>query len=242
MNYRKVVPLAALFSILGTGLIWVLWPGSEKGLESGAPGRSKSTNSRTVEDVTPVRGTPRRPLLESGVAESASGQEATARDVTEDPVVVEEEVFDMSKDPEPTPDVSRETWSDPVNQRVLGERRWMPEPGQAELDRIDGILNTPMPATLLGVEAREQAISEMKWHIEACHTKFPTGGRLVVIWQISADGKLATSRDVRLGPVVDVVDERFLGCVVSFVPSASPTTERFQMTVEYPAFLDELLP
>jgi len=239
MNYKKLVPILGLLTLIGLGFFAFLRAGVEELREESGPEVPGEAPFKSFQGVEFEGTRAHEGLEDSGDLEPGPVYEAIpTREVwaeMEVPQFIAPELNEA-----PPLDVSRETWSDPVNQRVLGEKRWMAEPNDVESERIEAVLNTPMPPTRQGVQARANNITEMKARIEHCSEQFPTGGRLVVIWELLGDGVLATPRDIRLGPVVDVTDERLLDCITRFQLTSHPTAENFRMTVEYPVFLEDL--
>lgn len=129
--------------------------------------------------------------------------------------------------------VPRETWSDPINQEVLGRKAWMGELNPEEEAEIDEVFNTPMPSKPAGIEPRATSIQTFKTHAERCYERFPTIGRVVVIWRLRGDGTRVVMDNLHFGPVVDV-DPQTQECLLGFQSGPIPTSEVFERWVEYP--------
>lgn len=129
--------------------------------------------------------------------------------------------------------VPRETWSDPINQEVLGRKAWMGELKPEEAAKIDEVFNTPMPSKPAGIEPRATSVQAFKTHAERCYERFPTIGRVVVIWRLRGDGTRVVMDNLHFGPVVDV-DPQAQECLLGFQSGPIATSEVFERWVEYP--------
>ena len=144
--------------------------------------------------------------------------------------------------------MTRRTWDDPVNQKVLGDPQWMAQPDKQMQDRIKTAFKTasPPPDPRIQPLERRLAIEALRPVVDRCYEQAVERqpgliGRAIVIFDASATESGGVIKNVRMGPVVKL-DETpgFSQCVVSAAEgmrfdSTEPGDAR---TVEYPFFYD----
>lgn len=231
----NLVPAFLLLWLIGAvvGVMFMWWeepmhfaPVDPTGVGDRRPGQETPSDAESgVKQVVPSERQP-SVWLKARPDESDLGSVAAESEVVNSG---REEVEQLS-DPRSVP---RETWNDPINQKVLGKKAWMGELRPEEEAKIEEVFNTPMPSKPAGIEPRATSIQAFKSHAERCYERFPTIGRVVVIWRIRGDGTRVVMDNLHFGPVVDV-DPQTQECLLGFQTGPIASDEVFERWVEYP--------
>lgn len=154
---------------------------------------------------------------------------------------------DILEEPAPAPADPRDagSWADPVNQRVLGPRAWMPEVSPAEAEAVERALDQPRPAPRYPIDlrVRQFSIDIAAEVVELCFGESAPRGRFAVNYRLVADGVRARFEDVHLSNIYGLHDpvfvEAFAGCVAENLGARSfRSSEDGQMQVARPFLFD----
>jgi hypothetical protein len=140
-------------------------------------------------------------------------------------------------------------WKDPVNQRVLGDPKWMAKPSREMQERITKAMerHAPEPDPRIKPMERRLAVEAIRPIVDRCFTQAQANvpglvGRAIVIFEASSNGKTGVIKNVRFGAVVKLdEDPGFRDCVILNAEGLGfDTTEPGEArTVEYPFFYDQ---
>lgn len=140
-----------------------------------------------------------------------------------------------------------QSWKDPINQRVLGDRRWMATASPAETARLQAVLDEPIPTDPRVKPAdRRASIQAIQPEVDACvmqaQSRFPgVHGRLVVSYDVHSQGGTGQVSAVEIGPIVGFEQTPELAdCIVERIDGLQfPTTEDGEvLRVQYPFFFE----
>jgi hypothetical protein len=137
-------------------------------------------------------------------------------------------------------------WQDPVNQRVLGQKKWMAQLPDAASQEIDEELEKERPQRYpIDLTVRRSGVDVAKEIVEGCYERLlernpQADGRLAVGFNMVADGSTARFKDVDVLVKVRLYDPAFDDCIIDELSRASfPTSEEGVMWVEYPFVFEE---
>jgi len=165
-----------------------------------------------------------------------------------DEAAVDESQF-RTPDPETDlPDLGH-TWEDPVNEEVLGEKRWMARPSPEEVARIERILNEPRDDPQARYDRnldRRSAIETVRTAVDRCvaevrETSPEAIGRVSIIFDFDTTSGQGVISDGRIGKIwkLDEYPE-FQPCVERGLANLrfQASTDDNIMEVEYPFFYE----
>lgn len=139
------------------------------------------------------------------------------------------------------------SWNDPENQKVLGDKRWMAVESPEENARIRALLDKPMPSDPRATPLdRRTSIDLLKPEVEFCvesvrRTNPAAKGRLVVSYDLSASSEMAVIQNADVDPIIGF--EGVVGlreCIVDRIQGRTfdASREGELLRVEYPFFFD----
>lgn len=144
----------------------------------------------------------------------------------------------------------RESWVDPVNQKVLGEPSWMAEPPKEMAERVEAALaerrDNPEERRLENLD-RRSAIDAVGALVTACveavRERNPEAyGRVSVVFDFETSGEFGTVTRGRVGRVWKLDDDPdFVSCVEADLQGLTfeARTDSARATVEYPFFFED---
>ncbi len=131
-------------------------------------------------------------------------------------------------------------YSDPVNDRILGDPKWAATTSKAELEHVEKAFETaPEDPTIISL-SRQQSIDAIKPVVNKCYqellVKEPTAkGRIALEWLARSSGEIS---NVKLGANVDLRFPSFTTCILTRTRNLKFETSAEDIFVEYPfAFL-----
>ncbi len=149
---------------------------------------------------------------------------------------------------EPVNETGR-TWDDPVNERVLGDPKWMAQPSREMQEQIRNASKKYIrePDPRIKPMERRLAIEAIRPIVDRCFEQAQANvpgliGRAIVIFEASSAGRKGVIKNVRFGAVVKLdQDPNFRNCVISNAEGLGfdATEAGDERTVEYPFFFDQ---
>lgn len=133
-------------------------------------------------------------------------------------------------------------WTDPVNQRVLGQKTWMGEIPEEQQKAIEETLNRQLPVRYpIDLRVRRWSVDIATEVVEKCFEPAEPSGRFAVNYTLAADGGRAVFEDVHLSNIYRVqTPVLFAECVVDRLGRRSfASTEDGRMDVSRPFIFDE---
>jgi hypothetical protein len=135
-------------------------------------------------------------------------------------------------------------YSDPVNDQVLGPRRWMAELPKEEAESIERQLSEEIePEFDVAKKDRRRVTDEVHRLAQRCWRQFlqgepgVRGGQLIVEFEMVAKGGTARVEDPTVTDVVDVRDPDFLACIRDRAADVQTPAERDgSMAIQLPIF------
>ena len=142
------------------------------------------------------------------------------------------------------------TYLDPVNNRVLGPRRWMAELPEEQKKSIERDLERDVGSQYpISMEDRRAAIQKVDEVARKCFRDFfgahpdVTGGQVIVEFELVVYKSVAEPNDVRVEDPVDVRNPDFLACVRDGVASISLQAARDgTLDIQHPIFFGSRRP
>lgn len=140
------------------------------------------------------------------------------------------------------------TWDDPVNERVLGDPKWMAQPTLEMQEQVRAASKKYIREPDLRIKPTERrlAIEAIRPVVDRCFEQAQANvpgliGRAIVIFEASSAGTKGVIKNVRFGAVVKLdQDPTFRTCVISNAEGLGfdATEAGDERTVEYPFFYD----
>ncbi len=132
------------------------------------------------------------------------------------------------------------SYSDPVNDRVLGDPRWAATNSKEELERVEKAFEIPAINPDIIRLSRQRSIDVIKPIVRKCYEELliekpDAKGRFVVEWMAEKTGKISEVR-MGLNPFLDIPS--FTECIINRSQNLTFETNAEDIFVEYPfAFL-----
>lgn len=140
-----------------------------------------------------------------------------------------------------------DNWADPVNQRVLGDRRWMATPAPEESARVQAILDAPMPNDPRVKPAdRRTSIVAVRNEVDVCFAQAQSvvpdaHGRFIVSYDVVSSAGIGKISGVDVASLVGFEQNpEIADCVRNRVEGLQfPTQEDGELLrVDYPIFFE----
>jgi len=128
------------------------------------------------------------------------------------------------------------SYSDPINDRVLGDPRWAATNSREELEAIERAFDVKPEDPDIIRFSRQRSIDKVKPVVFACFDalkkeKPNAKGRIIVEWMAEKGGKIT---HLKLGPNVDLRYPSFTDCILENAQNLSFRNEGEDHFIEYP--------
>ena len=245
----RLVWVVVGLSVAVAAMVWVIrWVADEEQTPARDTGAQVSPDFRAFEQEPPDE----PPAVEPAPAEPSPADAGSPSDVSVRSVQQVDTTDKDSGGEESVPDDASmadahpHRWNDPVNQRVLGQKKWMAKLPDAEQEAIEETLDQPRPKRYpFDMDVRQQSVDRARTLVYDCFDALrrrqpQATGRLTIAFDLQVVGGQAQVQNPAIPTNHKLGEPGFEACILDGLARISyPAQGDGTMQVEYP-FLFEV--